>query len=240
MRALFNESIAEKTIKESLYPFGKRKYQIPKSSNVKKALPHSDIGKIFNYEPQHKDEAMARDLWIFSFICNGINIKDIAKLKYENISGETITFLRSKTLRTSRKNLQPIVALITPDVSLIIQKWGNQPRLPHSYVFPILSNNDNLEQQEAKITNITRSINHYMKKIGDKLGINKKITTYVARHSYATIMVEKGAPIALISEDLGHKGIGTTQLYIGNLETSEKKKYINYLTDFGGKAKNKK
>ncbi|MBA7590035.1 hypothetical protein ES708_32134 [subsurface metagenome] len=71
---------------------------------------------------------------------NGLNMKDIAKLKYKNIEGDKLIFIRSKTKRTTRQNQKPIVAIIIDDAKRIIEKWGVKPPNPESYIFTILTN----------------------------------------------------------------------------------------------------
>ena len=81
---MFNEAIEDGIIRKEQYPFGRRKYVIPASRNVKKALTLSEIERIFNYTCQDGSaEQKARDLWVFSYLFNGANIKDIAMLKYQ-------------------------------------------------------------------------------------------------------------------------------------------------------------
>ena len=83
----------------------RRKYQIPTSHNIKKTLDLNEIKKIFEYLPSLKSspaEVMAVDFWKLSYLCNGMNMKDIACLKYKNIDGEFIKFKRQKTKETSR------------------------------------------------------------------------------------------------------------------------------------------
>ena len=125
LRSVYNESISDETISKESYPFGKRKYQIPTSRNTKKALLLSDIKKIYDYKPSPGSNIeMARDLWLFSYLCNGINIKDIARLKYKNIEGEYLTFLRAKTERATRSNPKPISIYLNDRAKEIIKRWG--------------------------------------------------------------------------------------------------------------------
>ncbi|HEY4786456.1 MAG TPA: phage integrase SAM-like domain-containing protein, partial [Bacteroidales bacterium] len=87
LRAIFNKAIREKAISETYYPFGKDKYQIPAGQNIKKTLKITDIEQIFNYSTiLFSSEDKAKDMWFFSYLCNGINIKDICRLKYKNIT----------------------------------------------------------------------------------------------------------------------------------------------------------
>src|SRR5690606_20388033 len=118
---------ASGVLDKEFYPFGKRKYQIPAGRNVKKGLKADQLKKLFFYEPISDSEERARDLWFFSFYCNGANIKDIALLKYKNVSSNSITFLRAKTARTTKQKTKPIVATVLPEIKKIISKWGNKP-----------------------------------------------------------------------------------------------------------------
>lgn len=239
LRAILNEAIAEGEMRQEQYPFGRRNYQIPTSRNVKKALTLSDIEKIYNYEPAHDSEARARDLWLFSYLCNGINVKDIALLRYANIDGERIVYFRAKTIRTSRQDLRPIVAMLTPELEEIIERWGNRPRTAQNYVFPILTNGLTPEQEEAKISDIVKTINKYMDRIAKALGIEKKVTTYTARHSFSTVLKRAGASIVEISEALGHKDLKTTEHYLDSFEDEVRRKHGSMLIAFKKKPEKK-
>jgi len=111
LRTIFNEAIEDGIIKkEKCYPFGRRKYRIPASKNIKKALDLSDIKKIYYYkcDPKNESEQKAKDYWLFSYFGNGMNPKDIACLKYKNIQDEYLIFERSKTERAMRSDPRPI------------------------------------------------------------------------------------------------------------------------------------
>lgn len=235
LRAIFNKAISEKAISEVIYPFGKDKYQIPASRNIKKALTIEDIERVYNYPTlPNTPEDKAKDLWFFSYLCNGINIKDICKLKYQNINfneGE-ISFVRAKTERTRRQNIKPVVAVITNEIKDIIDKWGNRPRKPETYVFPILTNDLIPEQEFARIRQATKTINKYMKRIGEALGLKLTLTTYTARHSYSTILKKSGVPIEFISESLGHSDLKTTENYLDSFSSDTKKEVVNKLLNF--------
>ena len=234
LRALFNEAIEAGTIRKESYPFGKRKYQIPTGQNVKKALSLIDIKKIQTYQPETESEARARDLWLFSYLCNGMNIKDIVQLRYRNIDEKEniVTFHRAKTEHTSRK-LKPVQAVLLQPAKAVIERWGNSDKNPDAYVFPILSDDMNAERQMAVKDLLVKLVNTYMKRIGQKLGIELKLTTYVARHSFATVLKRSGAPTEFISESLGHKDLRTTENYLDSFENTTKQQYANALLNFG-------
>ncbi len=71
-----------------------------------------------------------------------------------------------------------------------------------------------------------------MKKVGLELGCQTKLTTYVARHSFATVLKRSGASIPFISECLGHKDTKTTENYLDSFEHSMKESYQKQLLNF--------
>jgi len=233
LRTLFNDLIRNSTDKQYMYPFGRGKFQIPLGRNIKKALDISEIEKIYNYPAKEwTNEEKARDLWLFSYLCNGINTVDIANLKYKNIDKERILFIREKTKNSTRKNSKPVVVILSDDVKQIIDKWGDKPSLPDSYVFPLLKDGLTPTQKLAKVKQFTKTINEHMRKISQKIGIDKNITTYTARHSFSTILKRSGAPIEFISESLGHTDLKTTENYLDSFEDHYKKEWASKLTAF--------
>jgi len=112
LRSIYNNAIEEGEIPSEYYPFGKKKYQIPSSRNVKKALTIEDLKKLFNVEPDSPEQQKAKDFWFLSYACNGINAKDIAKLRFKDLEGDKITFYRSKTINTNKADLKPIVVYL--------------------------------------------------------------------------------------------------------------------------------
>jgi len=233
VRALFNGAIEGGIIGREAYPFGKRKYRIPASRNVKQALSMPTIAKIFKYEAEEGGtEQFCRDLWVFSYLCNGVNIADIARLKYGNISGERITFIRSKTARTSREDLKPVVAVMTEEAGQVIDRWGSPNREPGQFIFPILKPGMSPEREKAVIKQQTKSVNKHMRNILKKLGIDEYISTKAARHSFSTTLKQSGASIEFISESLGHHDLKTTELYLASFNDDIKKRFAEQLTNF--------
>ncbi len=233
LRALFNSAIAEGLLSKELYPFGKRKYEIPVSRNIKKALPINVVKAIYEYKTKEakSTEAMAKDFWLFMYFCNGINVKDMCLLKYENIKGEVLEFERAKTARTKR-NIEPIRVSLGEDLKAIIKKWGNKKRDEKDFIFPVLTKGLSPERERQLIQQLTQVVNCHMKTIAANLGIESKLTTYVARHTFSTILQRSGANISLISEALGHSNSKTTQSYLGGFEDESKKEITAALTAF--------
>jgi integrase/recombinase XerD len=236
LRSVINHAISDGTLsKDFNYPFGsksKNKFQIPKTRNIKKALHKSDIKALFAYQPEKGGwEEKAIDFWKFSYLSNGINMKDIANLRYKNIDGDYFRFVRAKTANTSN-TVMPISVYISDDIKMIIAKWGNRERKPDSLIFSIIQNQDPLTRQREQIQQFLKMVNKYMDLIRLKLGIDKPVTLMTARHSFSTVLKRSGVGIHQISEALGHQSITTTRFYMDSFEDDVKKEMAKALTDF--------
>lgn len=226
VRTMFNDAIRNGVIKMEQYPFGRSKYQIPGGRNIKKAINLNDIGLIAKYKvTEGTNEHRFRDYWLFSYLSNGINVKDIARLKYSNIDGELISFYRAKTKRGLKQNPKLISIVITDVIDRIIDKWGNKPKTPDNFIFPILEPGLTPQQEYGRIQQINKLIRKYIDRISKKVGITQKVTNMVARHSFASTLKRSGASIEFISESLGHKNLRTTQNYLADFEIKEKRKW---------------
>lgn len=236
IRAIFNQTISTKTISSDLYPFGKGKYVPPSTKKAKKSLVIKDIEKIYYYKTIDASEEWARDMWLFSYFANGMNVKDIAYLKYENINKETLSYIRSKTKNSTKENIITIEIFINEDIKRIVTKWGNKPTKPQDFIFDILHPKDLSSLQIYRdVSQAVKSINTYMKRIASNLGLERTPTTNFARHSFSTILKRSGVPIEMISEQLGHTSIKTTQIYLGSFERGQKREITKYLTSFKNK-----
>lgn len=230
IRAILNEARKNGGLREAQYPFGKGKFEIQEGEGRKIALNIKQIEQIVRYSDGNQLTSYYRDLWFFIYLCNGINVADLIKLKYSNIVDGEICFVRQKTERTTKKRKE-IRAVITEEMYTILQRWGN-PASENDYLFPFLNGKETPMELKVKTQNLTRRINWHMNIIGKALGIGK-ISTYTARHSFATILKRRGANIIYISESLGHNDLKTTACYLAGFEKEEREKNAYLLTDFG-------
>ncbi len=238
LRAIFNEAIYRKIISRDYYPFGKRNYQMPVSKNIKKALSLSDISKIYYYQPKLDKGIVEKGkaFWLFSYFANGMNMKDIALLKFKNISGDFLSFERAKTIRSIRSNPKTVTVFLNDDLKTIISKWSNWDTNRDNYVFSILKYGLTPLQQRDRIKEFTRDVNNGMKMIALETGIESHVTTYSARHSFSTVLKRSGASMEFISEALGHTDVKTTQSYLDSFENEMKKEFSNSLLAFKNTA----
>jgi integrase/recombinase XerD len=231
VRAIVNIAKSDGVIKPSDYPFGKTKYSIPAGEGRKLALTLPQIKKVvsFNDGLPHTPQYLA--LWFLSYLVNGANIGDLIRLKDSNFINGEIQFYRAKTLLTSQKK-KKIFAVVTPEITSIIEKWGVPGRKSDDYIFPYLTGKETPTQEKAVVKSVVKRVNKRLKRIGDSMGITD-FTTYSARHSFATVMKRSGANIEFISESLGHQDMKTTLDYLDSFEKSERLKNVGFLTNFG-------
>lgn len=227
IRTTMNVAKAAGMIREADYPFGRGKYQIKEGVGKKKALNKKQLKAIANYSDGNKLTEFYRDLWLFIYFCNGINVADLINLKFSDIQNGEISFIREKTKDRTR-DAKRIYAPITPEMQSIIEKWGNNPR-KSIYIFPFMKAGDDAWEHEKKKKNLTKHINDRMKVIGEKLNIGK-ITTYVARHTYATVLRNEGVPVSIISPMLGHTSVTTTEIYLADLESENRARNAHLLS----------
>lgn len=229
LRAVLNDAIADGIISQVQYPFESKnngKYKIPEGEGRKLALTLPQINQVFDY-PIAPDDEKWRALWIFSFYCNGINMADLLRLKYKNIENDEIAWYRQKTIKMDKKK-KKIRAIIGEEMQEIIDKFGNKNYTPETYIFPYLTPGMKPIDERNHVKNITRAINSKMGKIGKALGI-EGLSTYAARHSYATLSKNGNMPLALISENMGHSNLLTTEAYFAAFDKEQRIKYAGVL-----------
>jgi site-specific recombinase XerD len=232
LRTIFNKAINENTIDKSFYPFGKNNYTPPSTKKVKKALSDIQLKMLLEGKPQTPEQEKAKAFWFFSYSCNGMNIKDIVNLKFKDIQGETFSFYRAKTLRTKKDDLTEVVVYLTDFSKQVIEQYGNENKSPNNFVFPILESGNDKEIHHMQTQNFTRFINQHFKKYALSLGITEDISTYWARHSFATRAIRIGLSMEFVSEALNHSDLKTTKNYFSGFTDEVNKINSDKLMNF--------
>lgn len=217
LRATFNRAITTKIVSKDKNPFSEFKLSHLNTKTMKRALSKSDILKIMNADCHDKSELsqLAHDLFCFSYLCGGISLVDMANLTPENIIEGRLIYQRQKThgsinLQLSDRALQ------------IINKYSNYQKKAY-YFFPILHCKRHITpmQKHNRVRKYCLHINHELKQLAKELNITANVTTYVARHSFATILKKSGVNIGIISQALGHQDIKTTQIYLSKFDNEQ-------------------
>ena len=157
---------------------------------------------------------ISKDIFLFSYYNRGINFKDIALLQWSDIKEGRMIYSRAKTGKAYN------IGLLKPAIVILNKYKKITGGKKDDYVFPILNKEKHITAQQIhnRIKKTTKIINSDLKEIAKLCKINFNLTTYVARHSYATIMKRSGISTSLISESLGHKSEKTTQVYLDRFE----------------------
>ncbi|SDF26440.1 tyrosine-type recombinase/integrase [Cellulophaga baltica] len=229
LRVIFNNAIEENDISVDVYPFGKNKYKIPRTRKVKKALNAIQLKTLFEAKASNENEQQAKDFWFFSYASNGMNLKDIALLRYSDFDNDKFTYYRAKTFDKSSEKTE-ITIYLTDFTSSIIEKYGNKKK--DGFVFKIVSMSEDSETQYKKIKNFNRYINDHIKRIAKANDLPSDCSFYWARHSFATNSIRKGATMEFISEALNHSDLNVTKNYFAGFEDVAKKEFANSLLDF--------
>lgn len=196
LRALYNKAISRKIIGQAEYPFREYKISKLKAKSSKRAITIEEFKSLKELDLRELPHLVdSYNYFMFSFYTRGMNYVDIMKLKWSDISGDNIVYYRSKTKgKFIIKMLQP--------VKDIVEYYKSQNRNSH-YVFPILSNNNLTPQQIAnRKQKMLKVYNDQLKELATLAGVEKLLTSYVARHSYATIMKSMGIATDIISESI--------------------------------------
>ncbi len=233
LKCILNRAVRDGILKESSFPFGKNKYEIPEGHGRKLALTLPEIKRVMSFQDSTNELEEFRDLWFFSYLCNGINFMDLLFLQYSNIVDGEICFIRSKTSRTT-KHSKEIRATITPEMWDIIHKWGNPNISPQTYIFKYAKGNEDAFEKIKLVRRIVTKCNRKLKKIAQGTGI-AQLTTYTARHSFATVLKRGGAKTSYISESLGHSNLAVTENYLACFEKEERIRNARLLTNFDNK-----
>ncbi|MDR1919020.1 MAG: site-specific integrase [Tannerellaceae bacterium] len=230
LKCIINQARKDGIVKEVQYPFGKGRYEVPNGSSRKLALTLGEIKQLVSYTDGMEETEEYRDLWFFSYLCNGINFKDMLYLKYSDIVNGEIGFVRAKTARSTR-HAKMIHAVVTPRMQAIMDRWGNPPVTPGTLIFKYAKGKENNFEKMELVRKTVARCNKVLERISCQTGI-PKVTTYSARHSYATVLKRSGANIAYISESLGHSNLAITENYLASFEQEERQKHASLLTNF--------
>ena len=198
LKSLYNQAIADGHQLPKENPF--KNIHVTPRKTVKRALSKELLRRMVELDFTHKKHLeLARDIFLFSFYSRGMSFIDIIFLKRPK---SMIDYHRKKTNQSLHISL-------TPQLVGLIEKYRSESE----YVFPILDPNSPIALYKQYRLALER-VNRNLKQIGNLLELEINLTTYVARHSWATQAKKGGAPIAVISEGLGHTSEQTTRIYL--------------------------
>lgn len=206
LRAVYIRAV-EQMLTKDLRPF--RTVFTGTEKTLKRAISIIDIKRIKNLDLSLKPNLeFTRDIFLFLFFCRGMSFIDAIFLKKTDIKNGILTYRRHKTGQILHiKIIKPICELI----NLYSDKNSR-------YLLPILNNSGINERRQYETA--LRRINNSLKIISYMAKLPIPLTTYVSRHTWASIAKSKNIPVNVISDALGHDSLVTTQIYLASIDTS--------------------
>ncbi|WP_416989500.1 site-specific integrase [Alistipes dispar] len=219
-KAIYNKAVKEGKVTVKQNPFSLFQVGSLWAKTRKRAIDKDDIQRLIDLKitDGHKTEyqRLAKDLFLFSYFTAGMNFGDIARLRYKDIVKGRVNYSRHKTQKLLSFQL-------VPNALRIIEKYSKDSHAQEDYIFPILNCREHTTPQQIfnRLHKVLRKVNRELKTLGEQIGLAMPLTTYVARHTYATVLKRSGVSVALISESLGHSDLSTTQIYLDSFENSQ-------------------
>jgi len=213
LRAIVNRAINDGILNRNNYPFNN--YSIKSEKTAKRAISKEDIQKIIDLELEPGSKLWdSLNYFIFMFHLRGMNFIDLAYLKFENLKEGRIEYRRIKTGKLYSIKL-------TDKAQQIVDHYTKDRTYSETdYLFPVLPTNlkSDLEKERSKFKDQRRYFNKSLKTIAKLCGIEVSLTTYVTRHTWASLAKFAGISPAIIGESLGHSDLKTTQTYLANFD----------------------
>jgi len=207
LRAVYNRACERGLTETSCNPFSHVYTGVDKTT--KRAIDIDTIKRIKNLNlTTDKPADYARDIFMLSFYMRGMSFIDLAYLKKSDLADGVVTYRR-------RKTGQRLTVRWTREMQGILDKY---PVNETEYLFPVITSRTANPHNQYR--NRHYMINRNLKTVAQKIGLQVPLTTYVARHSWASIAKSKGISVSVISEGLGHDSELTTQIYLASLDTS--------------------
>ena len=212
LRTVFNQAIEKNPSLSAIYPFGRGKFQIPVGASKNVGLSKEDLLKIKDFNSDNYYLQMARDYFMFSYYANGMNLKDIIKLK----KGQK-EYIRSKTEHTSKFEKRLDINYNQTQEEIITRHKGSG-----KYLFNVLDDEDTPEMIFKKTDLKASSVAAQLKNLAKALGLPPEFSFQWARHSYATNMEKAGINLKAVSESLGHTSVRTTESYLKSISNEDR------------------
>lgn len=227
LRTLFNRAINEGIVEQKHYPFGKNKFKIKKPNTIKIGLNEKEVLLIESHKlTPGSVRHHTRNVFLFSFYFAGIRVADIVKMKWNRINDGRLIYPMGKNKK--------IISLPIPKkAQKILDEYVKDKRSDDDYVFPELKMAEINDPEDVyrKIKNATNKFDKNLKKIAEEIGISKKITMHIARHTFGNIAGDRIHP-QMLQKLYRHTDLSTTVGYQGNFIHRDADNALNSVLDY--------
>ena len=206
IRQVMNEAVNRDLISNSENPFSKKVLVTAKTSRA--FLTQNELLKLKDLDLKDNNLQMARDIFLFACYTGGIRVSDLLMLKVGDFTDSHVSFKVRKTKDQMR--------IWLTDISKRIFAKYSVSKTADMLLFDFISNDCDLSSEysiDRAISSATTKYNKYLKKIAEKVEINKALSSHVARHTFATTALTRGVDIYAVSKILGHTSVKQTEVY---------------------------
>jgi integrase len=217
LRAVVNKIKDEELLPKGYkYPFGKGKYSIKTIVKPKQTFTENELKSLIKLDQFESDEERkSRDLWLMQFYCNGVNLNDLIRLRWDNKIGNCFVIQRQKTKNTNASRPVFIRIPLIENLKKLIDKLGNKQS---PFVLGFLKEGMSERQILDKKRRVASVMNKNLKIIGQRLMLSIELLSETSRDAYATTLKKNGRSIEEIAEMLGHSSITCTRNYLAQFE----------------------
>ncbi len=208
LRAIYNRAVRKELCPQK-FPF--LHVYTGRAKTTKRAVSAEVIKKIQALDLSQRPHLdFARDMFLFSFFMRGMSFVDMAYLRKKDLIGDELTYQRCKTGQLLRIKWKEVM-------QKIVDKHTN-PKLNSPYLLPLIKYPGRNERKQYLYA--SHNVNRSLKIIGNMLKLDRPLTMYVARHSWASIAKSLQVSLSVISEGMGHTSEATTRIYLASLDHS--------------------
>lgn len=205
LRALYNRVMNDGGIKVEANPFAK--VFTGRDRTRKRSVTEEMLAQLRRLSlPENSSLDRARNFFLFGFMAMGMPFVDMAYLKKSQVREGFIHYTRRKTGQT-------IVVAVSPQMDEIMSRATDESS---DYVFPILTGG-NAEAVHQQYRQALRRYNYALHRLSEIMGARTSLSSYVVRHSWASVAYQHHFDIELIGKALGHTKTSTTMIYIKSL-----------------------
>ncbi|NKI27853.1 tyrosine-type recombinase/integrase [Arenibacter sp. 6A1] len=226
IRTVYNLARKEYHVEDSNYPFGKGKIQIKFPESEKIGLTKEEIKLLEGVSGLSEAQQNAVNTWLISFYFAGIRVGDVIKLKWSDIKDGRLYYRMGKNKK--------LVSLSIPAKAKgILHQYVSLKKGQNGLIFPYLKDIDLKDNKRLliRVKTITRNLNRRLKMVAEKLGIEKKLSMHIARHSFGNISADK-IPIQMLQKLYRHSSITTTVNYQSNFMHKETDDALEMVINF--------
>jgi integrase len=233
IRTVFNKALAQDLIESTLNPF--TKYKIKSEKTQRLYLTEDELQKFEDVIlPEMSKLSLHRDVFLFQCYGGGLRISDVLSMQWKQFDGTHIHIFTQKTKENISIKLPTKALEIVKKYEQIKDEYlKNNPKEKFPFIFPVYPANLNIDNTAALDIAKSRGtvlVNNNLRTIAERAKIEKKVSTHIGRHTFATLALKKGIRLEYLSKIMTHESIKTTQIYakIINSELDKAMEVMNF------------